>query len=183
MERDLKKMSIGRHFEKWDREECYIMTVDMDCGFVLGDTCVLWQAVTLRLVNRGMAVCRVRLVKQMFNRKETMWYENHTVRFRQSVQSELRVELGIRSRSEALVSSLTIWLARGCKHWFPLALGRRYKARRSPLSDYMSLHLSLKLTTNCVPPLRIKWDIYFYKVCFVSLIEFRKSCLIISMNP
>ena len=32
-----------------------------------------------------------------------------------------------------------------------LAPGRRYGARRSPLSEYMSLHLSLRLTTNCVP--------------------------------
>ena len=91
---------------------------------------------------------------------------------------------GICSWSEALVSSLTIQFARGCKCWHPLAPGRRYGAR-SPLSEYMSLHLSLKLTTNCVPLSRIKWEVYFYKeVCFISLIEFRKSCLIISlMNP
>ena len=33
----MKKMSILEHIEKWDREECYIMTVDMDFGFVPGD--------------------------------------------------------------------------------------------------------------------------------------------------
>ena len=52
--------------------------------------------------------------------------------------------------------SLTIGLARGYKRWHPLAPGRRYGARRSPLPEYMSFHLSLKLTTNCVPLLRIK---------------------------
>ena len=61
---------------------------------------VLWQAVTLWLVNRGMAVHQGRLVEQVCNRKETTWYENHAVRFRQSIQSESRVEPGIRSRSE-----------------------------------------------------------------------------------
>ena len=123
-------------------------------------------------------------VEQACNREETTWYENHVVRFRQSVQSESRVEPGIRSRSEALVSSLTIRLARGCKYWHPLAPGRIYGARRSLLSGYISLHLSLKLTIICVPLSRIKWERYiFIKKC-VSLIEFRKSCLIISlMNP
>ena len=35
----------------------------------------------------------------------------------------------------------------------------------------MSLHLSLKLTTNCGPSLRIKWEIYFYKELFPSFID------------
>ena len=118
---------------------------------------VLWQAVTLWWVNREIAVRREKLVEQVCNRNETTGYENHAVRFRQSDQSESRVEPRIRSRSEALVSSLTIGLARGCKRWYSLAPGRRYGARRSPLSEYMSLHLSLKLTTNCVPLSRIKW--------------------------
>ena len=63
---------------------------------------VLWQAVTLWLVNRRMAVRRSRPVVQVCNRKETTWYENHAVRFRLSVHSESRVELGISRRSEAL---------------------------------------------------------------------------------
>ena len=107
-----------------------------------------------------------RPVEQVCNRKETTWYENHVTRFRLSVQSESRVEPGIRSRSEVLVSSLTIRLARGCKCWHLLAPGRRYGARRRPLSEYMSVHLSLKLTTNCVPLSRIKWERYiFMKTC------------------
>ena len=63
-------------------------------------------------------------------------------------------------------SSLTIRLARGCKRWHPLSPGRRYGARRSPLSEYMSLHLSLKLTTNYVPLSRIKWDTFLWRSVF-----------------
>ena len=127
----------------------------------------LWQAVTLWLVNRGMAVRRGWPVEQVCNRKVTTCYENHAVSFKQSVQSESRVEPGIRNRSEMFVLSLTIRLARGCKRWHPLAPERRYEAK-SPLSEYMSLHLSLKLTTNCVPLSRIKWERnIFIKKCFV----------------
>ena len=67
--------------------------------------------------------------------------------------------------------SLTIQLARGCKCWHPLAPGRRY-GTRSPLSEYMSLHLSLKLTASCGPRSRIKWMIYFYKEVFCSFIDY-----------
>ena len=71
-------------------------------------------------------------------------------------------------------SSLTIRLARGCKCWHLLAPGRRYGARRSPLSEYMSLHLSLKLTTKWVPLSRIKWErhIFIKKCCFVRSLKF-----------
>ena len=66
------------------------------------------------------------------------------------------------------------------RRWHALDPGRRYGARRSPISEYISLHLSLMLTTNYVPLSRIKRERYFFykEVCFVSLIEFRKSCLI-----
>ena len=139
---------------------------------------MLWQAVTLWLVNRGMAVRLGRPVEQVCNRKDTTWYENHAVIFKQARQWESRVEPGIRSRSEALVTSLTIRLSRGCKRWRPLAPGKRYGARRSHHFEYISLHISVKLTRNCVLLSRIKWEIYFYKeVCFVALTEFRKSCL------
>ena len=107
---------------------------------------------------------RGRSVEQVCNRKVTMWYENHTIIFRQSVQSEssrARDTQPIRGVS----SSLTIWLARRYKHWHPFAPGRTYRARSSPF-EYMYLHLSLKLTTNCVPLSRIKWEWYiFIKKC------------------
>ena len=60
---------------------------------------VLWQAVKSWLVNWGMAVRWGKPVKHVCNRKETMWYENHAVRFR---QSESRIEPRIRNQSEAL---------------------------------------------------------------------------------
>ena len=82
----------------------------------------------------------------------------------------IAVEPETRSRAEASRP------ARGCKRWHPLAPGRRY-GTRSPLSEYISLHLSLKLATNSGPLSRIKWEIYFYKqVCFVSFIETRLLC-------
>ena len=126
---------------------------------------------------QGMAVRRSRPNEQVLNRKETTWYENHAVIFRLSVQSESRVEPWIRSRPEA---SLMIRLTRECKRWHPLAPGRRYVLRRNPLSEYVSLHLSVKFTTNCVPLSRIKWERYiFYKeVCFVSFTEVRSLSLI-----
>ena len=73
-----------------------------------------------------------------------------------SQSSQNRVEPEIRSRSEAPQTSLTIPLARGCKRWDLLAPGRRYGTKRSPLSEYMSLHLSLKVTKNGMPLSRIK---------------------------
>ena len=126
-----------------------------------------------------MALRRGRPVEQVCNRKETTWYENHVVRVSESNQN-WESSQGYTANQRRL----TIRLARECKHWHPLALGRRYWARRSPLSEYMSLHLSLKFTTNCVPLSKIKWDIYiFYKeVCFVCSLKFVRylwlcSCL------
>ena len=84
---------------------------------------------------------------------------------------ESRVKPKICSRSEVSWTSLTTRLAQGCKRWHPLAPWRRYGTRRSPLSEYMSLHLFLKLTTNCGPLSRIKWEIYFYKEVFRSFID------------
>ena len=114
-----------------------------------------------------------RPVEQVFNWKETTWYENHTVRFRQSFQWESRVEPEIRSRSEALVSSLIIRLARGCKHWYPLAPGRRYGARRSSLSEYVSPSIS-QTYNKLLPPSKIKWERYIFikkLFCFVNWIS------------
>ena len=165
---------------------CYTMTVDMDFGFVSGDPVCCLTSCHIVISKQGDGRASGSAVELVCNRKETTWYENHTVRFRQSVQSESRVEPGIRSQSEAFVSSLTLRLARECKCWHPLLPGRRYGARRSPFSEYMSLHQSLELPTNRVPLSRIKMrEIYFYKeVYFVSFIEFHESCLIISlMNP
>ena len=97
---------------------------------------------------------------------------------RSDLESELRVEPGIHNRSEAL-GRLWRYGLQGGQVLAPMAPERRYGARRSPLSEYMSLRLSHKLTTNCVPLSRIKWEIYLYKeMCFVSLIDVRSLSLI-----
>ena len=134
---------------------------------------VLWQAVTLGLVNRGMAVRWGRPIEQVCNRKETTWYENHAVRFR--VQSESRVEPGIRSRSE-------VW----GRHWrYGLQGGANVGTRwlqeedmgqeEVPLlSICLSTYLS-NLQKTVVPFSRIKWIRYiFIKKCvsFVHLSSF-----------
>ena len=54
---------------------------------------------------------------------------NHAVRFRQSRELQS-------SKGHAADQVVSDELARGCKRWYPLAPGR------SPLSEYMSLHLS-----------------------------------------
>ena len=95
--------------------------------------------------------------------------DNHAVRFRQSAEN--REPSQGHAADQRVRSSLMIRLVRGCKRWHPMAPGRRYGARRSPLSEYMSLHLSLKLPTNSVLLSRIKWEIYFYKEVFRSFLE------------
>ena len=47
-----------------------------------------WQAITLWLVNKGIAARRGSQVQQVCNRKETTWYENHAVRIRQSAENQ-----------------------------------------------------------------------------------------------
>ena len=111
-----------------------------------------------------MAVCRGRPVEQVCTGRR--------LRDMRTMQSESRVKPGTHSRSEASLTSLIIWLTRRCKHWHPLAPGRRYGTKRSPLSEYMSLHLSLTYNKQCVPFENKMREIYFYKeVCFISFIE------------
>ena len=129
---------------------------------------VLWQAVTLWLVNREMAVCRGRLVEQVYNRKETTWYENHVVRFR--VQSEPRVKPGIRSRSEA---SLTIRLARGCKRWHPWPQEEDWGRKNSSLWVFVSPSITQTYNKLSAAFENKMWEINFFKeVCFVRSLKF-----------
>ena len=88
---------------------------------------------------------------------------------RQSVQSGL----GIRSRSEALGRFSQYDLQVGASVGTPWLQEEDMGQEEVLLSEYMSLHLSLKLTSNCVPLPRIKWEIYFYKeVYFVHPLKF-----------
>ena len=115
------------------------------------------------------AMRRGRPVEEECNRKDTTWYENHAVRFRQSVQSESRVKPWIRSRSEALevVSDNT-----ACKLVQALAPpGSRKKIwgkKKSPLRVYVSSSISQTYNKLCAPFENKIRAIYFYKeVCFV----------------
>ena len=122
---------------------------------------VLWQAVMLWLVNRGMAMRRGRPVEQVCNRTGTTWYENHTVKFR---QSQVRIESRARDTQQIInVSAVSdVTACKGVQSLAPLAPWRRYGERRRPLSEYMSLHLSLSNLQQTVSPFR-EWnesDIY-----------------------
>ena len=72
-----------------------------------------------------------------------------------SQSSHNRVEPGIHSRSEASQTSLTIRLARGSKRWHPCLPEEDMGQEEFP-SLSICLSIYLKLTTNCVPLLRIK---------------------------
>ena len=125
-----------------DDSVCYIMIVDMVLGSFLVPPCALTSC-HIVISKQGDGSVSGRPVKQVCNRKETTWYENPTVRLRESVQWESRVEWGIHSRSEALVSSLTIWLARGCKHWHPWLQEEDMRREEVPsLSICLSIYLS-----------------------------------------
>ena len=105
-----------------NRDNCLLVLYNIWHGFLVRSLWprMLWQAIRLWLVNRGMTAHHGKWVQALA----------------------------------------------------PPAPGRRYGTRRSPLSEYMSLHLSLKLTTNCGPFSRIKWETYFYKEVFHSFIMF-----------
>ena len=108
---------------------------------------VVWQAVTLWLVNRtarsghsgttGRRPCD----------------ENHAVRFRQSAEDAVERRTG--SRSEASLTSLQ-WGASVGTHWLP----GEDMGRRSPLSEYMSLHPSITHHLNINSFANKVWDIY-----------------------
>ena len=132
---------------------------------------VLWQAVTLWLVNRGMPVRRGWPVEQVCNRKETTWYENHVIRFR--VQSESRVEPGIRSRSEALGRLWGYGLQRVASVGTPGFRKKIWGKKKSPLWAHVSPSISQTYNKLCALS-RIKWERYIFikSVSFVHCLWF-----------
>ena len=95
-------------------------------------------------------------VKQVCNRKGITWWEPRGQIWR--VQ-RIAVERGTHSRSEESQ------LERGCKRWHP-KLPEENMGRKSPLSEYMSLHPSLTHHRNINSFENKVWEIYFYKeVC------------------
>ena len=113
---------------------------------------VLWQAVTLWLVNRGMAVHRGRPVEQLCNRKETTWYENHAVWFRQSSQNRASSQgyaadqgrlcrlwrYGLQG-SASVGSRKTIWGKKKSSFWVYVSpsLSQTYNKLCAPFEDNM----------------------------------------------
>ena len=122
-------------------------------------SCHVW------LVNKGMAAYRGSQGQQVRNRKEATWYENHAVRFRQS--RKLRVERGIRSRSEALGRLWRYGFQVGASFGTPWLPKEDMGQEVPTLWVYIS-----QLTANCGSLSRIKWEIYFYKEVFRPFIDY-----------
>ena len=133
---------------------------------------LLCQAVTLWLVNRGMAVHQGRPVKQVCSWKETTWYEHHAVRIKSRARDTQLIG-GVRS-------SLTIWLASGWKHWHTSGSRKKiWGKKKSSLWVYVSPSISQTYNKLCTPFKNKMREIYFYKeVCLVSLIEVHSLSLI-----
>ena len=126
---------------------------------------VLWQPVTLRLVNRGRAVRRGGPVEQVCNRKETTWYGNHAVRFdSQSSQNRESSQGYAADQMHHVVSDDT-----ACKGEQALAHpGSRRKIwdkKKSPLWVHVSPFFSQIYNKLCAPFQNKMSEIYFYKKC------------------
>ena len=102
-----------------------------------------------------------------------MRYENHAVRFRQSAQSESRVEPGIHSRSEAIGRLWRYGLQGGASVGTPWFQEEDMEQEEVP-SQSMSLRIALKTYNKLCAPFENKMrEIYFYKeVCFVRSLKF-----------
>ena len=119
--------------------------------------CVLWQAVTLWLVNSSV----IRALRYNRSVTEMRWHdENHAMRFRQKAENRSRMS----SQGGASIGT-------------PLLL-EEDMGRRSPLAEYMSLHPSLTHHRNINSFENKVREIYFYKEGVHSFIEVHKLCLI-----
>ena len=130
----------------------------------------LWQAATLWLVNRRMTVHRGWPVEQVCNRKETTWYENNAVRFRQSGSQN-------RDSSQGYAKVLgCLWrygLQWGPSIRTPGSRNKIWGKKKSPLWVYVSPSISQTYNKLCARSGNIMRDIYFYKeVCLVRLLKF-----------
>ena len=94
---------------------------------------VLWQAVTLWLVNSS-AIGALGYNRCVTGRRSRN--EHHVVKFRQSAENRSR------ARDTQPIRGVSDELARGCKRWHPLAPGRRYGKKKSSLWVYVSPPIS-----------------------------------------
>ena len=131
---------------------CYI-TYDMDFRFVPSDPACFGKLSHFDKWTGRWQRDQGTRVQQVCNRKETTWWEPRAQIW---TEAEMTVDLEKRSRSEA---SLTTF--QGCPivgiPWLP----EEDMGRRSPLSEYMSLHPSLTHHRNINPLKNKVWEIYF----------------------
>ena len=133
---------------------------------------VFWQVVTLWLVNRRMAVRRSRPSKQVWNQKETIWYENHEVRFRQSVLSESSPGYAADQRHLYRLWRYDLqWdaiVGTSCFHEEDMG------QEKSPFLSVCLFIFSQTYKKQCTHFENKMSEVHFYKeICFVSFIEVR----------
>ena len=123
---------------------------------------LLWQAVTLWLVNR--TACS--------GQKETTWWEPCG-----QIQTECRESQS--SEGHTADQRCLWWACKGAASVGTPWLLEEDMGRRSPLSEYICLSAHLSQTTETSTLSRIKCERYiFKKKCVHSFIEVRKLCLI-----
>ena len=132
-------------------------------------TRVLWQAVTLWLVNRGDPKCvGVGQSSSCVTERETTWYENHEVRLR--VQSESIVEPGIRSWSGALGHLWRYGLQAGASVSTPWLQVEDMGQEEVPsLSICLSIYISNFQQTVCPFENKMRVIYFFIKNCVSSV--------------
>ena len=129
-----------------------------------------WQAVTFWLVNRRARSGhsgRTSVYPEGDHMMRTTWWDLSRVQ-------RIAVERGTRSRPDASLTSFQGSASVGTPWFLEEDMGRR-----SPLSEYMSLHPSLTHHRNINPFDNKVWEIYIFMKKWVrSFIEVRKLCLI-----
>ena len=134
---------------------------------------VLWQAVTLWLANSGMAVRLGRPVEQVCNRKETTWYENHVLRFRQSGSQNRESSQGYAADRRRLRRLWRYGLQVGANVGTPGSRKKIWDKKKSPLWVCVSPSISQSYNKLCAHFENKMREIYFYKeVCFVRSLKF-----------
>ena len=112
---------------------------------------VLWQAVTLWLVNNS-AIRALGYNRYVTGRRSRD--ENHAVRFRQNGENRSR------ARDTQPIRNVSDKLAMECKHWHPLTPRRRYGQKKSSLWVYV-FYPSLTYKRNIKPFENKVWELYF----------------------
>ena len=134
---------------------------------------VLWQAVTLWLVNREMAVLRSRPIVQRYNRKGSTWYENHAVKFWDNQSSQDRESSWGYAADQRRYIISDDRLCKGVQALASHGSGKKiWGKKKSPFWVYVSPSLSQTYNKLCAPFENKMREKYFYtEMCFGSFIE------------